>query len=149
MSGAIGIAVVIVALALGGEASAQPAEVVRAVSEPITRQLEAFRRDDYDAAYVLASSGVRQEFDRQEFERMVKGGYPEIARSTFAFVSRTETGPDGHVLAHVKIQGANGNSIEALYDMVQEGDGWRINGVVTRPDPGVVFAPLPGRARGG
>jgi hypothetical protein len=49
----------------------------------------------------------------------------------------------------VKIQGDNGNSIEALYDMVRESDGWRINGVVTKPDPGVVIDPLPPRARAG
>ena len=149
MNGAIGVSILVTALALGVTASAQPAAVAKAVSEPITRQLEAFRRDDYDAAYTFASAEVRQVFDRQGFERMVKGGYPEIAHSTFGFVSRTETAPDGHVLAHVKIQGANGNSIEALYDMVQEGDGWRVNGVVTRPDPGVVFAPFPRRARAG
>ena len=77
-------------------------------------------------------------FDREAFERMVKGGYPEIARSTFALVSRTEVAPDGHVYVNVKIRGANGNSIEALYDMVRENDGWRINGVVTKPDPGLV-----------
>ena len=77
-------------------------------------------------------------FDREAYERMVKVGYPEIARSTFALVSRTEVTPDGHVYVNVKIRGANGNSIEALYDMVRENDGWRINGVVTKPDPGLV-----------
>jgi len=64
-------------------------------------------------------------------------------------VSRTKASPDGHVFVRVKIQGENGNSIEALYDMVQEGDGWRVNGVVTKPDPGMVFAPLPSGARAG
>jgi hypothetical protein len=146
---AIGLGVVVAALAVGTVASAQLAEVAKAVAEPITKQLEAFRRDDYDVAYTFASAEVQQVFDRQAFERMVKGAYPEIAHSTFAFVARTEAGPDGHVLAHVKIQGANGHSIEALYDMVREGDGWRINGVVTKPDPGLVFAPLPSRARAG
>jgi len=135
----VGLAVVLAAAA----ALAQPADVANAVVEPITEQLEAFRRDDYDVAYRYASAEVRQLFDRQAFERMVKGGYPEIARSTFAFVSRTEAGANGHVYVHVKIRGANGNGIEALYDMVRESDGWRINGVVTKPDPGLVFAPLP------
>ena len=50
----------------------------------------------------------------------------------------TDATPDGHVRVRVKIRGANGNSIEALYDMVREADGWRINGVVTKPDPGLV-----------
>jgi len=145
----IRVGVVVAALAVGVPASAQSAVDAKAVAEPITRQLEAFRRDDYDTAYAFASAGVRQAFDRHGFERMVKGGYPEIAHSISAFVSRTSGGPDGHVFVHVKIQGENGNSIEALYDMVQESDGWRINGVVTKPDPGMVFRPVPPNARTG
>ena len=134
----IGLAIVLATLAVASVALAQPGEVAKAAAEPIMKQLEAFRRDDYDIAYVLASAEVRRMFDREAFERMVKGGYPEIARSTFALVSRTEVAPDGHVYVNVKIRGANGNSIEALYDMVRENDGWRINGVVTKPDPGLV-----------
>jgi hypothetical protein len=42
----------------------------------------------------------------------------------------------------LRIRGASGSAIEALYEMVCEGlcEGgqWKINGVVTRPDPGVV-----------
>jgi hypothetical protein len=29
-------------------------------------------------------------------------------------------------------------SIEAVYEVVSEPGGWKINGVVTKPDPGVV-----------
>ena len=136
--GVMGLGVVVATLAVASVAFAQPGEVAKAAAEPIMKQLEAFRRDDYDIAYIFASAEVRRMFDREAFERMVKGGYPEIARSTFALVSRTEVAPDGHVYINVKIRGANGNSIEALYDMVRENDGWRINGVVTKPDPGLV-----------
>jgi hypothetical protein len=136
--GVIGSAVVFATLAVATLGLAQPGEVARAAAEPIMKQLEAFRRDDYDAAYVFASAEIKRMFDRQAFERMVKGGYPEIARSTFAVVSRTEVASDGHVYVSLKIQGANGNSVEALYDMVPESDGWRINGVVTKLDPGLV-----------
>ena len=149
VKGAVGLGVVVVAVVVARVALAQPAEVARAVAEPITKQLEAFRRDDYDVAYSFASAEVKQMFDRQAFERMVKGGYPEIADSTFALVSRTEAAPDGHIFVRVKIRGANGNTIEALYDMVRERDGWRINGVVTKPDPGLVFAPFLPRGRAG
>jgi hypothetical protein len=37
----------------------------------------------------------------------------------------------------VKIRGANGQSIEALYEMVWEDD-WKINGVATRPDASII-----------
>ena len=136
--GVKGLGVVMATLVVASVAFAQPGEVAKAAAEPIMKQLDAFRRDDYDVAYIFASADIQRMFDREAFERMVKGGYPEIARSTFALVSRTEVTPDGHVYVNVKIRGANGNSIEALYDMVRENDGWRINGVVTKPDPGLV-----------
>ena len=58
--------------------------------------------------------------------------------ATRALVADSEAAPDGHERVFVKIRGDSGNSIEALYDMVLEGDAWRINGVVTRPDPGTL-----------
>jgi Domain of unknown function (DUF4864) len=110
---------------------------VEAASEPVLRQLEAFRRDDFDAAYAFASTEIRQRFDRGRFEAMVRAGYPEIARSAFAAVAQGERAPNGNVYLVLKIRGANGVSIEAVYEMVSEPTGWKINGVVTKPDPGV------------
>ena len=112
-----------------------PAERDRA-SEPVLQQLEAFRRGDYDLAYSFASTEIRSLFDRPAFERMVKSGYPEIADSARALVAERRIAPDGHVLLVLKIRGANGRHIEALYDMVWEAGTWRINGVVARPDNG-------------
>ncbi len=140
MKVAVTICIEWLALALGVAAavSAQSEKDVKAAAEPIMKQLEAFRRDDYDTAYAFASAEIQQLFDRAAFERMVKGGYPEIARSTFALIAQSEVTPDSHVHIRVRIRGANGNSIEAVYDMLQEPGGWRINGVVTKPDPGLV-----------
>jgi hypothetical protein len=101
------------------------------------QQLDAFRRDDFDAAYAFASAEIRERFDRTRFEAMVRGGYPEIARSVFAAVAQGERGSNGHIYLVLKIRGANGVSIEAVYEMVSESGGWKINGVVTKPDPDV------------
>ena len=137
------------AAALAGLALAQAPADVTGAAGPIMSQLAAFRAEDYDTAYTFASEEIRRIFDRPAFERMVRDAYPEIARSTSAVVSRTEPAPDGHVYVAVRIHGANGNRIEALYDMVREAAGWRINGVVTRPDPGLVLSPLhPGERAG-
>jgi len=65
-------------------------------------------------------------------------GYPEIARSVFAVVAEGERAANGNVYLVLKIRGANGVSIEAVYEVVSEPGGWKINGVVTKPDPGVV-----------
>ncbi len=109
----------------------------RSAAEPVVQQLEAFRRDDYDTAFTFASAEIQTRFDRQGFEVMVRRGYPEIARSTFAAVTRTDLAPDGAAYVTVKIRGDNGQSIEAIYELVWQ-DGWKINGVATRPDAGVI-----------
>jgi ABC-type transporter MlaC component len=124
----------LIAAVLLASAHAQPP--LETVAEPIVQQLEAFRRDDYDAAYAFASAQIRQLFDRRAFEQMVRGGYPEIARSTRVRIADTRLAPDGHVYVRMKIRGANGEHVEAVYEMVREDGAWKINGVVTRPDPG-------------
>jgi hypothetical protein len=103
----------------------------------VVKQLEAFRRDDYDTAYTFASDESRSQFDRRSFEAMVRRGYPEIASSTFALVTRTELGPEGLAYVTIKIRGSNGQAVEGLYELVWQ-NGWKINGVATRPDAGVI-----------
>ena len=137
MARAIAFLAVILRL-LGASVALAQADSDAAAADPVIRQLEAFRRDDYDTAYTFASEAIQGMFDRRAFEGMVRAAYPEIARSTSARVAESRVGPDGHVYLRVKIQGANGNRIEAVYDMVWEGGRFRINGVVAKPDPGLV-----------
>jgi len=112
-------------------------------TEPVIKQLEAFRRGDFDTAYTFASSEIKEQFSRPAFEQMVTTGYPEIAQSTFATIAASAVAPNGHVYLSVKIRGANGNSIEAFYELVPESGQWKINGVTSKPDPGLVSHPLP------
>ena len=121
--------------------TAKPAP--KEAAEPVIRQLEAFRSGDFDAAYTFASSDIKEQFSRPAFEQMVKAGYPEIAQSTFAAIVASAVAPNGHVYLSVKIRGANGNSIEAFYELVLERGQWKINGVTAKPDPGLVSRPLP------
>jgi hypothetical protein len=132
------VAAMAMATCAAGAALAQAERDAKAAAEPVMKQLEAFRRDDYETAYTFASHEIHGLFDRQAFEQMVKDGYPEIARSAFAFVAEGQVAADGHAYLRVKVRGVNGNGIEALYDMVWEGGRWRINGVVTKPDPGLL-----------
>jgi Domain of unknown function (DUF4864) len=114
-----------------------PKTAPKEAAEPVMKQLEAFRRGDFDTAYTFASSDIKQQFDRPAFEHMVKNGYPEIARSTFATVAGSTMAPNGHAFLSIKIRGANGNSIEALYELVLENGQWKINSVSAKPDPGL------------
>src|SRR5882724_5388099 len=115
-------------------APAQPDPDAEAAGRVGVPPLEAFRRDDFAAAFGFASEEIHQLFDVTRFEAMVRGGYPEIARSASVFVDHATRGPGGRLYLLVRVRGANGQSIEAVYEMVRENGQWRINGVVTQPD---------------
>jgi hypothetical protein len=65
---------------------------------------------------------------------MVRGGYPEIAHSASATIDGSRRGDAGEIYLLIRVLGDNGRAIEAVYELISEGGGWRINGVVTRPD---------------
>ena len=130
----VGVAGLLALLSLCASAVAQADKTnPKSAAEPVVKQLEAFRRGDFDTAFTFASGMIKAQFDRQAFETMVRGGYPEIARSTFAAVTKTELESPGLAYVTVKIRGVNGQAVEALYELIWE-EGWKINGVATRPD---------------
>ena len=111
---------------------------LKAAADTVLAQLDSFRQGDYDTAYSFASEAIRQIFDRQRFERMVQTGYPEIARSRSAVVVSAAVISNGHASVVVKILGSNGYHIQAIYELVWENSGWKIDGVAARPDDDVV-----------
>ncbi len=117
-----------------GTALAQADPDAEAAGRIVMQQLDAFRRDDFEAAFTFASAEIHDLFDRPRFEAMVRGGYPEIARSVSALIGRATRGPNGRLYLQVRVRGANGQSIEAVYELLLENGQWRINGVVTQPD---------------
>jgi phosphate-selective porin len=134
----LGLVGVLTLLGCAGSAGAQAAKAdPKTAAVPVMKQLEAFRRDDFETAFTFASGAIRAQFDRPSFETMVRRGYPEIARSAFAAVVKAELESEGVAYVTVKIRGANGQSIEALYELTWEDD-WKISGVVTRPDAGII-----------
>jgi uncharacterized protein DUF4864 len=134
----LGLALGVALAALVAAPAARAQLGLKGAADTVLGQLDAFRRDDYDAAYAFASEEIRRTFDRAAFERMVKTGYPEIARSRSAAVEHAAVAPNGHAYLVLKIRGANGTHIEAIYDLVWETDRWKISGVVTRPDDELV-----------
>ena len=114
--------------------AAQPDPDVEAAGRVVMQQLDAFRRGDFDAAFAFASATIHEQFDRGRFEQMVRGGYPEIARSVSAVIDGSKRGDTGQVYLFLSIHGDNGNVVEAVYELVNEQGAWRVNGVVTRPD---------------
>jgi Domain of unknown function (DUF4864) len=113
--------------------SAQPGDPGAAMARTVLDQLAAFRRGDWAAAYAFASSAIQAQFGPEAFRAMVTGGYAPIARSVSAVVGRTEALDAQHGLVEVRVEGENGETIDALYELVEEQGTWRVNGVVTRP----------------
>ena len=131
---AVLLTVLLAPLLLAGAAGAQRDPDADEAGRVVMQQLEAFRRDDFQAAFTFASRTIHDMFDDASFEAMVRSGYPEIARSVRANVDGSKRGDTGELYLFVHVYGQNGRAVEAVYEMVKEGGAWRINGVVTRPD---------------
>ena len=132
---AVLLAALLAPLLLAGDAAAQRDPDTDEAGRVVMQQLEAFRRGDFPAAFTFASRTIHELFvDAARFEAMVRGGYPEIARSVRASVDGSQRGDAGELYLFVHVYGENGRAVEAVYEMVKEGGAWRINGVVTRPD---------------
>ena len=117
------------------------------MTRTVLDQLSAFRRDDWAAAYTYAAATIQARFGLEAFRQMVTGGYAEIARSVRATVSRVELIDADHGLVEVRVDGANGHTVDALYELVDEQGSWRIEGVLTRPVDGATASLTGGTAR--
>ena len=100
----------------------------------ISAQVDAFRRDDWTAAFGFASPGVRARFGSvEQFRQMVLGGYRPVA-SPRVFEYETATVVDGRPAQPVFVVGPDGVAYRALYFMERQPDGsWRIGGCVLLP----------------
>jgi hypothetical protein len=103
------------------------------MARTVLDQLAAFRRGDWAAAYAFASSAIQAQFGPEAFRAMVTRGYAPIARSVSVTVGRVETLDGRRGLVEVRVEGDDGEAIDALYELVEEQGAWRVNGVVTRP----------------
>lgn len=95
----------------------------------ISSQLAAFRTGDYAAAYVFADDGIKQQVALEQFEVMVRRGYPAIAKSASATFGLTFDNGDEAVV-NVRVVGADREAVTYQYMLRRSGDAWRITGVV-------------------
>src|ERR1700749_4701552 len=80
------LSLLLVGMAALGADGLKPSEMKTrdALHAVINAQLDAFRKDDYAGAYVFADRVIKNQFPLENFERMVRDGYPSIAHSTSA-----------------------------------------------------------------
>lgn len=101
----------------------------------ISQQIDAFRADDFGAAFDFASPNIRGMFGTPEvFGRMVREGYPMVWRPADVRFSGLRV-QDGRQVQGVVVTDAAGRLHVLDYEMIEGDDGWRINGVRLR-DPG-------------
>ncbi len=103
----------------------------------IKSQIEAFQRDDGQAAFAFASPDLQDQF-----------GTPDAFLSKFSTTYKAVTRPRsitflnlafsrGRLVQRVLLLGPDGRAVVALFPMVRMNDGtWRIDGVVLVPATG-------------
>ncbi len=121
---------------LAAPVGAQPPDAAQratAMQQVVLDQLAAFRRGDWTTAYGYASETIQGQFSPDAFREMVSRGYAPIAHSIGATVLRAVADDPQRGYVEVRVHGRDGETIEALYELVDEHGAWKINGVITKP----------------
>jgi hypothetical protein len=102
-----------------------------AIVEVIEAQVAAFQRDDGNAAFNLASPGIRAYFGSStRFMQMVQSSYQSVYRPRSVEYRRLLI-VRGEPIQEVFFVGLDLKTLLVLYRMEQQDDGaWRINGVL-------------------
>lgn len=127
-------AVIVVALsAANNVAAAKPLRLSggdwRAIQAVIAKQMSAFRLDDGDVAFGLASPGVRQVFESADnFMEMVRAEYGAVYRPrTYRFLKPAIL--DGEPVQPVEVIALDGAVSIAVFSMERQPNrSWRISG---------------------
>ena len=123
----------LIGLLLGWAVAAQAQDVSSAdraaIRDIIQSQVDAFRRDDGEAAFGYASPGIRRLFGTADtFMDMVRQGYQPVYRPR-VFDFREIVSLHGQITQKVHVVGPDGKPVTAFYPMTQLPDGsWRIDG---------------------
>jgi len=122
----------LLAAMLGNPAHAAdpPSEADRAqIRDVISRQLEAFKRDDGVTAFSFAAPGIKSIFGTVEnFMSMVRNGYQPV-QSWRSFAFRDIRLTEDLIIQKVHIEAQDGSAVTAFYVMEKQPDGtWRIAG---------------------
>lgn len=130
-------------LLLGTMAQAQVDDTPSATIEPwqsvITSQIEAFRLKDAPGAFQYAAAGFQETFPTAEafFVAIIASGYAPIMESRSHSFGGFRMMGDKVVEQEVRLVGNDQSLYEALYQLGEEPDGWRVRGVKLVKQPGM------------
>lgn len=122
-------ALVFLCLATAARAQEVSAADRTAIKGVITRQMEAFQRDDGPGAFGYASPSIQEQFGTPgHFLDMVRQSYPSVYRPRSVEFSELLV-QGGQVIQQVELVGPGGETQLALYFMEPGAPGtWRISG---------------------
>jgi hypothetical protein len=97
----------------------------------ISSQIEAFRQGDAPEAFAYAGAGFQSSFPNAMafFEAIIGSGYAPIMTSKTHSFGAFERLGETAVVQVVKFVGPNQELYEAIYQLSQEPEGWRVQGV--------------------
>lgn len=99
------------------------------IQSTIRQQLDAFVEGDLDLAFSFASPGIQNIFRTPEnFGVMVEQGYPMVWRPDDVRMLQLRE-EDGSLWQRVLIRDGQGREHLLDYEMLPDGEGWRIGGV--------------------
>lgn len=99
--------------------------------DAISGQIQAFRDHDAPAALSYAGRGFQAAFPSAEafFVSIIGSGYAPIMESRSHSFGTFQMIDDKSVAQRVKLTGAKQELYEAVYLLVEEAEGWRVQGV--------------------
>lgn len=126
--------VIVGVLLLGlGVAPARAQEADAEIQAVISKQIEAFKADDFATAFSFASPMIQRMFgSASTFGEMVQKGYPMVWRPAEVRFSALDIRA-GRTVQSVVVTDATGAFHVLDYEMIAGDDGdWLVNGVVVR-----------------
>ena len=120
---------VLVFVWLSGISGIQAAEPPNpAIEAAIVRQLDAFNRGDRDAAFAVAAPTIQSLFsDAATLMGMVERGFRPLYKSASHRFLNLDTS-EGRPIQRVLVNGADGSTVVARYEMIEVDGQWRIAG---------------------
>jgi hypothetical protein len=105
----------------------------------ITHQIDAFREGDALVALSFAAVAFHKQFDAQPMAFMAmiyNSGYSPIFLSRSHSFGQWQKLGEGTAMQVVRLVGPKQEVYEAIYQMIEEADGWRVAGVMLSPTKG-------------
>lgn len=117
--------------AVSAQETTTPSTALEPWQSVITSQIEAFRAKDAPGAFQYAGAGFQVAFPSAEafFSAIVGAGYAPIMESRSHSFGKFEKMGDKAVVQEVKLVGNDQSLYEAFYQLAEEKDGWRVQGV--------------------